>query len=145
MTSDPTPTTPAAARTGRVLAAFGVVALVLVFVLPPLGLALGVIVLVRAIRLMRATAPAPQELRTPDGLPVTVRMPQPGRAAAVLALVTGVAATVLGALVLVLLVTFWTELRDYTECHDAANTTQGEQHCRDQLQDAIFDRFGLTR
>ena len=126
----------------RWLVVLGATAVVAVFLLPPAGLALGVLTLVFAIRAMRATRPQPQELLTPDGAPVTVNMPQPGRGAAIFGLVLGIAAAVLGVLVLTALAVFWTEVSDYVECERQSNTTQGEQKCRTALEDAIKDRLG---
>lgn len=126
----------------RWLVVLGVTAVVSVFVLPPVGLVLGVLTLVYAIRAMRATRPEPQQLLTPEGLPVTVSVARPGRSNAVFSLVLGITATVLGALVMIALLTFWTEISDYVECEQGTNTTQGEQKCRDALEQAIKDRLG---
>ena len=126
----------------RVVVILGVVAVVLVFVIPPLGLLLGVLTLVQAIRLMRRTAPQPQELLTPTGEPVVVKVAQPGRINAIFGLVLGITATALGALLLILLAVFWTELKDYTDCANSTNTTQGAEKCKTELKDAVLNRVG---
>jgi len=126
----------------RLVVIMGVGAVVLVFLLPPVGLVLGVVTVVLAARQMKATRPQPQELLTPDGTPVTVKVGRPGRINAVFGLVLGVTATALGTLLLVLLVAFWSELNDYTDCSNGALTTQGETRCKDALKDAVLDRIG---
>ena len=127
---------------GRWLVVLGVVAVVLVFVLPPVGLGLGILTIVLAGRAMRATKPQDQELLTPDGAPVTVKVAQPGRINAVFALTMGIAATVLGAIVIVVLFAFWGEFSDYAKCRENSNTTQGSQKCEDAFRDAVTDRLG---
>src|SRR6478609_4262403 len=109
---------------GRGLVVMGVVAVILVFVVPPVGLGLGAVTVFFAARLMRATKPQEQELLTPEGVPVKVKLPQPGRTNAVFGLVLGIAATALGVLITVMLLAFWTEISDYTTCHEGVNTTQ---------------------
>jgi hypothetical protein len=126
----------------RLVVVAGVAALALVFVLPPLGFVLGIVTLVYAIRLMRRTRPQPQELLTPTGQPVTVKVPQPGRTGAVFGLVLAGTATALGGVLIVLFAVFWTEISDYASCHNDANTRQGEQKCQDALKDAILNRVG---
>ena len=126
----------------RLLVVLGIASLVLVFILPPVAAVGGVLTIVFAVRRMNATRPQPQELLTPDGAPVTVNVAQPGRPSAVVALVLGIAAAVLGILVTVMLVVLWPEVSDYNECRDSTVTTQGEQKCRDTLEDAIKNRFG---
>jgi hypothetical protein len=128
--------------TPRGVVVLGVAAVVSVFLLPPVGLVLGVMTLVFAIRLMGATRPQPQELLTPDGVPVTVRVASPGRTNAVFGLVLGITATTLSALLVVMLVAFWGELRTYTTCHNNTITTQGEEKCKTELKNAILHRLG---
>ena len=126
----------------RWLVVIGTAAVVFVFVLPPVGLVLGIVTIVAASRQMRATRPQPQELLTPDGVPVTVRVAQPGRINAVFGLVLGITATVLGTLLLFVLVAFWSELRTYSDCTDNTNTTQGQERCKTDLKDSVLDRIG---
>ena len=126
----------------RTLVVLGVAALVCVFVLPPLGLLLGIVTLVLAARLMRGTRAQPQELLTPEGRPVTVKVAQAGRTNAVFALVLGIAATALGGLLCAMLIVLWPQVRDYSTCHDGVNTTQGEAKCKQEFKDAVLTRFG---
>jgi len=127
---------------GRGLVVMGVVAVILVFVVPPVGLGLGAVTVFFAARLMRATKPQEQELLTPEGVPVKVKLPQPGRTNAVFGLVLGIAATALGVLITVMLLAFWTEISDYTTGHEGVNTTQGESKCMDTFKDSVREKLG---
>jgi len=120
----------------------GIVAVVAAFALFPVGIVLGVVTIIGAARGLRATRPQPQELMTPDGNPITVKVAQPGRGSAALALALGIVATVLGTLVLVVVLVFLPQLRTYENCRNEANTVQGSDACTQQFKDAVQHRLG---
>lgn len=126
----------------RLLVVTGVIAVILVFVVPPFGLVLGIAAIVSASKQLKATRPEEQELLTPDGNPVVVKVGKPGRANAVVGLVLGIAAVALGTLVTAMLVVIWPQVSDYAKCSDATVTTQGQAKCEKQFKDAVLDRFG---
>jgi hypothetical protein len=128
----------------RTVLVVGIVAVVASFLvlLAPLGVGLGILALVQGVRAYRATRPQEQDLRTPEGAPITVKVPQPGHGQALAGIVLGAVAVVVGALVLTVIALFITELREYSECRDATNTRQGEAICEDAFRDAINQRFG---
>ena len=80
--------------------------------------------------------------KTIEGAPITVNVASPGRTSAVFGLVLGIAATVLGVIVLVALLAFWSQISDYTSCTNDTNTTQGEAACKKTLEDSIKDKLG---
>ena len=109
----------AALRAMRWTALLGAVAVTSAVLLPPLGIALGVLVIVRAL-LVR-----PQLARARIGV-----------AAVVGPVISGVLAIVVGAVLTVTLALSWQELEAYRSCISGANTEIAEERCRAELQDS---------
>ena len=118
------------------------VSMVSVFVLPAIMLAVGILLVYLGARGLKASRPQPQELMTPDGVPVVVNVAQPGRTKAVVVLIIGIAATTIASLLLIAIVAFWNEFSDFSKCTEGANTTQGQQSCTDQFETSVKDRLG---
>ena len=79
---------------------------------------------------------------TPDGVPVTVPVAQPGRSNAIVGLIIGVAVTTFAVLMFAVIGVFWPQFSDWANCDQGTNTTQGHQSCTDQFEQAVKDRLG---
>jgi hypothetical protein len=115
-----------------------IAAAVMCFVVPPAGMAVGILATVLAVRGMRRTAPVEQTFVGAFGEQVTVPVAQKGRGLAVTGLVIAIGAAVLGTLLTVALALFWDEVGDYVDCRDQANTIQAKQKCEDDFRDAVL-------
>lgn len=100
----------------RWTALLGALAVTASLLLPPLGVALGILVVVRAL-LVR---------------PV-LRRARLSAAAVVGPVLSGVIAIAIGSLMTVVLALYWPELTDYRDCMAGANTTIAEEACTTQL------------
>jgi hypothetical protein len=109
-------------RTGLVT---GLVSLPATVVFFPVGLVLGVLAIVTAIRALRRGGPAIV-----------------GRAVA--ALLTGAFSTVLALLCVAFIIGLWPQYKSFTHCQNAAVTIQDKNVCQNQLRTDIEHRFGLA-
>ena len=113
------------------------------FVLPPAGLALGVVVAVLAARRLSVPATETRTTMGADGAIVQVAVPPRGRGLLLTSLVLGVGAALLGLVVTIALAVFWNEVNDYVECREQSSTIQGEKRCDDEFRDALESRLDL--
>lgn len=104
-------------RVGLVAAA----AVGMAFILPPLGMVLGVVVAVAVVRL-------------------GARLPARAR---VVLIGSGMLASVIGLSITVVTAVFRSELGTYSACMDGANTHLARQNCQDALYASVSDRLGL--
>lgn len=118
---DPAEQTPQARALALRLAIISVAAVAAAFFAWPVGAALGVVTVVLA---LRSKGSVPPRVRT-------------------IALVAGSIAIVVGVAITVVAWVFRTELIDYNQCVQGANTRQAEQNCQDALTDALTSRLGL--
>ncbi len=103
------------------LAIISVAAVAAAFFAWPIGAVLGVVTVVLAVR-------------SKGSVPPRVRA---------IALAAGSIAIVVGVAVSVVAWVFRTELVDYNQCVQGANTRQAQQNCQDALTDALTSRLGL--
>jgi hypothetical protein len=120
---DPSATPPPARRLTLWLSLLALAALVAAVLAPPVGVVLGIVVVVRAVRM---------------------RTVLPGRTRGVVA-AAGVVAAVIGLLVSTVAIVIRTEIAEYSRCTQAANTVQAQQNCQDALNASLSSRFGLER
>lgn len=112
---------PEARRTALRLAAVSVLGVGCAFFLPPLGVVIGVVAIVLAVRGKGVVPPRPR----------------------VLGLVSGSVAVVVGIALSGVLLFFSSELVEYVRCDRAANTVQAQQNCQDALNESLASRLGL--
>ncbi len=111
-------------RRTRVTLLIGMLGMLLAVFVPPVGLALGVLALVRLLKDRAA-----------------IRAARLGGAAEVIPLVTAVSAIVIGSVVSALIALFLREILDYRSCVDGANTVIAESKCEQEFMDALRDRL----
>jgi hypothetical protein len=115
----------AALRKARGTVLLGMVAVFAGFFVAPLGIALGVLVIIRAMILRHEVARA-----RIGGAPITVSL-----ASGIVAIVSGVVISVVG-------LVFAEELLDFRECLSGANTEIAKDACYAELRDALSGRLG---
>lgn len=106
--------------TGTRLAILAVASLVTAVLFPPVGLALGILTIVAAVR-------------SGERVGATGRLAAVAAASA--ALVVSVAVIAVGLL-------FATEIGQYSRCLQGANTRLAQQACQDEFSDAVLSRLG---
>lgn len=111
-------------RRTRVTLLIGMLGLPLAVFVAPVGVALGVLALVRLLKDRSA-----------------IRAARLGGAAEVIPLVTAITAIVIGTIVSALIALFSREILDYRACVDAANTVIAENRCDEEFMDALRDRL----
>lgn len=109
-------------RTGLVTGLISLPATVVFF---PVGLVLGVLAIIRAIRALR------------KGGPTIV-----GRA--IVALLAGALSTVIALLCIAFIIGLWPQYKAFTECQNTAVTNQDKNVCQNQLRSDIEHRFGFA-
>lgn len=118
---DQTSTDPQARRTAIRLAVVSVAAVASAFFAPPVGVVLGVVAIVVAVRSREVVPSRPR----------------------VLAIVSGSIALVVGVTITGAALFFREEITEYSRCLQAANTVQAQQNCQDALNESLSSRLGL--
>ncbi len=111
-------------RRARVSLLIGMLGMLLAVFVAPVGVALGVLALVRLLKDRAA-----------------IRAARLGGAAEVIPLVAALSAIVIGTIVSALIALFYREILDYRACMDGANTVIAENKCDDEFMDALRDRL----
>lgn len=120
--NDPKGTAPELSRRMAVrLTVQAIASVATAFLAPPVGAALGLVTVVQAARAGGRVATRTRVLTI---------------VASAVAIVVGVAATAVG-------LAFRTEITDFSQCSQAANTQLAQQNCQDSLNDALRSRLGL--
>lgn len=108
-------------RTGLII---GLVSIPMTILFFPIGLVLGVIAIVTAIRALR------------KGGPSVVGKSVGG-------LLAGAASTLIAALCLVFLIGFWPQYRSFIDCQSSAVTIQDKNTCQNEFRGDVEKRLGL--
>lgn len=107
----------------------GLLSLGLAFIAPPVGALLGGWTVLQVLREGRDARRTGGDGRL--------------RGIGLLGVLAGVLAVVVGTLATIALLTFRSEISEFSECRAGANTRVASAGCQSDLEEAIFDRLGL--